>query len=457
MKSSNLDIGNVARQRIEWLVLGWSSFGLILFIATKDLWLGRTAFPQVPLIGLGHYLPTWVDTFCFIIVMTTLVWTIATSPILPIGGKAKARMSSLPTRWADIRWPLALFTDALVALVICNQHRLQPWAYLAWLTAILVFFCRPRRAVVLLRILVIGIYLHSAFMKFDYAFITTLGLSFLQPIKELFGFQMTWDMTDHILAAIFPVAEVLIGIGLIFRKSRRWAVLLAIGMHAALVYLLWRELNHELPVLVWNLYFIWQVVVLFGHDVTDKTHLAEPASAASVTTPDTPSFAAQLHTYGHPIAATVIAAAIFLPFLEPFGLFDLWPAWGLYAPRSSKCELYVDEASIDRLPERWRVGAEQYVDAEHGWSPGMEIGLPRKSLDQLSVPIYPQGRFQLGVALALVRNYELGNAATVVCEGTSHRMTGNRRRETFRGLSEIESAANRYWLNVEPRITSRDD
>lgn len=443
-----------AARRVEWLLLGWAVFGLILFVTTKPLWLGRTDFPQVPLIGIGHYIPTWFDTICFVIVITSLIWTIVTSPLQPIGKKPKSELPApeLRTRWAtEIRWPLALFTDALVVLVIGNQHRLQPWAYLAWLTAIVAFFCRPKQAIALLRVLVIGVYIHSAITKFDYAFISTLGLSFLKPIKELVGLQMNWGATDFVLASIFPAVELAIGIGLMFQKTRRWMVGLAVGMHIALTFILWRELHHELPVLIWNVYFIWQMVVLFG-DGSDSAlaSTGETLRTSDGQIIDPKSLLAELHAYGRPIAALMVGVALLLPLLEPAGLFDLWPSWGLYAPRASSCELYVDEDKIEKLPEIWRRDAKQFVDAEQGWTPGLEIGLSRKSLEQLKVPIYPQDRFQLGVALSIVREYELGDAATVVWEGTSNRMTGARKRKTYQG-NEIESAADRYWLNVEPR------
>ena len=431
---SALKIVDRSEQRIYWLRVGWALFGLLLFGVTWRLWTGQTEFPQIPLLNVGQLIPRGLDRVTFVVIMLSLM----VSLLISMFGR-QLRLAE----WVE-RLPVAAFCVPVVLTVVANQHRLQPWAYLAWLTAVVLVFCRTGKAVRLLRILVISVYVHSAISKLDHEFLTTLGPTFVSTIRDWMGVEGRGN-SDAIAAAVFPLTELLVGVGLCFQRSCRLAVAGALIMHLTLICLLSPfGLRHEPAVLIWNAYFIWQIVVLFGRP-NGEQGVSQPRDAHQQ------YLMSATRTLGEECASVLIGSAVLLPLLEPVGWFDHWPAWGLYAPRNGRCTLYFDDEAIDELPGWWNWELVDTLDEELGWSPGLEVPLSRESLRRLHVPIYPQDRFQLGVALALARQAGVGDAVKVVWEGASARMTGERERETFTGTREIEAAAKRFWLNVEPR------
>ena len=445
-------------QRARWLQIGWALFGLALFAMTWRLWvapaeLGPTDFPQVPLLALGQLLPRHLDRLGFVGILLSLAWS-ATMTLWP---RPSSEKDDKPEN-CRLHWlPIAVFCTVGGLLVLANQHRLQPWAYLAWLTAFVLLVCRPGRAVFLLRLMMVSVYLHSAVSKLDHEFLTTLGQTFLSTLTNpvtgnVDWLQDQWGSWNPIAVSVFPVTESVIGFGLCFRASRRWAVMMAVAMHIMLIGLLgpW-GLGHEPGVLIWNLYFIWQAATLFGWREHPE-HLTTPTANSGTTHRHGARHAAEFRwKVGEACATTLVGLAVALPMLESFGRFDHWLSWGLYAPRNSRCRLFIDEDARQRLPESWLRGATSSFDEQYGWTLGLEIQLSRQSLDRLDVPIYPQDRFQLGVALAIARRYGLEENVHAVLESASDRITGKRRREVLHGLAEIEAATDRFWFSAQPR------
>jgi len=67
----------------------------------------------------------------------------------------------------------------------------------------------------------------------------------------------------------------------------------------------------------------------------------------------------------------------------------------------------------------------------------------------LFVPVYPQARFQLAVAMADLQDYDEGYSITV--KGVADRWTGNRETETLTGTDLMKMRASKFWLNTAPR------
>ena len=111
---------------------------------------------------------------------------------------------------------------------------------------------------------------------------------------------------------------------------------------------------------------------------------------------------------------------------RPTAWFDLWPSWGLYASSAERVTLLVHRREIDRLPDdlrRFVLPADDPLDA---W---MTLRLDRWALEALGAPIYPQSRYQLGVAEAVIARYQLGHRARVIRWGLANRFTGKRRQD----------------------------
>jgi hypothetical protein len=193
-------------------------------------------------------------------------------------------------------------------------------------------------------------------------------------------------------------------------------------------------------VLIWNLLFIVQDVMLFGGSRTRS-----PAVSPAASSPKARSGRALA-----PLAAkALVSAVVLLPVLESFGWFDHWPAWGLYSSRGDYATMFVHRLALARLPEHLR----QYASIkERGdW---VELRIDRWALDALAAPIYPQARFQIGVAEGIARQWRLGPHVRVVRFGPASRLTGRRDQEVNAGQDAITLAASRFLLNAHPRAPS---
>lgn len=96
------------------------------------------------------------------------------------------------------------------------------------------------------------------------------------------------------------------------------------------------------------------------------------------------------------------------------GICDHWPAWEVYAPRSSRVEME-SKVSLGLMTQ----------STEQTTQPGAEpwLDMPQWSLSQLGVPIYPQGRFQLAVAMAVEEKFNWDRGFQVELKSESNRMT----------------------------------
>ena len=345
------------------------------------------------------------------------------------------------------RCGLIVFAIAFGMMVLIDQHRLQPWAYQFALIALLLVLVPGDRAVALVRVLTVGIYLHSALSKLDYSFLATNGQYLLSGLTDVAGVKLSRapETVRLWLAALLPVSELLVAIGLCFRRTLRWAVIASVLMHAALIVALgpW-SLDHELPVLIWNGYFIVQNIVLFGFN-------REPASFRPLFQPadeiDREYAATSFRSWS---ARGIVGLAILLPFLQPFGFFDVWPSWAVYASQPARARIIVARDAIDKLPTR----PSAIRDVRRSTVEGPRIlRVDRWSLDATKAPVYPGQRFEIGVAIALADRFELGDGIQVQLDSAANRWTGQRSSRTISGIEAIRQEAERYRLNAFPSRT----
>ncbi len=397
-------------------------FGLALVAVTWRLWTAQQVFPQVPFFRWLDGAPTWCQ------------W-VATAAM--IGGLAGALVAPRGGRWAPVA--LVTFAGGMSALVLVDQERLQPWAYQFALASLVLAVAEPRAALDLLRLLVIGFYFHSALSKLDYSFLHTLGQQFLEALAGTFGASIDgWNESLRLgAAAVFPGGELLIALGLCFVRTRLSALAAAVFLHVMLLVILgpW-GLQHKSGVLVWNLYFIVQDLLLFSNFAAQPS--SNPAGGAWCF----------LKTAAPWPVRAVVLASVLLPFLAPTTWFDLWPSWGLYAACAERVQLLVHRRELEHLPKELRSLTEASADADDPW---LTVRLDRWSLEALGAPIYPQSRYQLGVAEAVIARYGVMNRARVIRIGLAGRFTGKREHTLFARMPEIASAGADYFFNTRAR------
>jgi hypothetical protein len=150
--------------------------------------------------------------------------------------------------------------------------------------------------------------------------------------------------------------------------------------------------------------------------------------------------------------ATVIAGVvIFAPLLEPWGLWDHWPSWRVYSARPATVAFFVNESRVADLP----VNVQEFVGPPEPLGEWRPVSLDAWSFAELRCPVYPQERFRLAVALALTREYGLGEEVRVVVGLPPNRWTGEREMWELHGERAIAEASRRFVVNVEPRVGGR--
>ena len=413
---SCLDLGPVSVRRWRQIQLLWGLTVCLLMAVTWKLWIPQTEFPRIPLVGLLASVPEVIHW----IVLGLLVGSCLVS--LVIG----------PSRSYQ-RWGLVGFLLAACLLVALDQHRLQPWFYQCLLFALVMICCAPARAMPLLRALLVSVYVFSALGKFDYQFLHSLGPQFLEAGCQLVGISSTgWPAPLSVLVSgLFPAVEILGAVGLLVPQLRKPAMVALVSMHLGLLLVLGPlGLDHRPGVLAWNLSFVFQVLLLFGGSTGSSD------VAPNQVTADSPRAVRFSYLFG---------TILLLPLLEPVGFLDHWLAWGLYSPRNSRVTLEVYEPQAGLLPAT----VQPFIRAVRQRDDMVQVRMDLWSLESLGVSIYPQGRFQLGVATSLLR--KSGTRAFVVTrQSMSHRFTGQRSTIEIKDLAALERELGKFIINADP-------
>ncbi len=405
----------------------WTALTSIALLAvTWRLWTPQTIFPQVPALAILRSAPGWLD------------WAALSGVVLSLIGIATLK------RPQSITIACGLLLVCLLALFSLDQHRFQPWAYELAMFAIVWMTYRDDRRLQCMRWLLISIYAYSALGKLDFEFSHTVGQQMLSVVLRTVGVEPSKlpDTARLIIVASFPLAELAVAVGLAlgtkWRRVQRIAGCIAILVHIGLIAVLGPfGLNHRLGVLVWNAQVAIQAYWLF---------VAKQATAPSPRPLRWPRHWRERLGFG------VIVTAIILPITERSGLWDHWPSWALYAPHSSRVKVEVAAAAVKKLPDSLRpLVAEPMLD-ENEIAVWRDVPIGVWSLATLDTPIYPQARFQLGVAAQIAAEVDSDFQLRVTVLGTASRWSGLRREETFTSRQQLLNASKRFWLNSSPRM-----
>ncbi len=437
----------------------WSLLcAICLFAVSYKLWLPQSEFPQVPAFWFANG-PALGGFF------HAAQWCLL--PLIFISLFSQLLIRRDAWRLQAGTWT---FLSCLLLSGLFDQHRLQPWAYqfffvfLFLLPGTFTNIQTPPNVADLIalqrcRWLAISIYLFSAISKFDYLFVQSMGTQFLDSILGLVN--IAPNRIDGVLRAVivstFPLGELIVGVGLATGRFPKLFTTLAVVTHAVLLLILGPlGQNHQWGVLLWNVFFIGQAYLLFW----PSKHLAvNPAGQSTDLQPDKskgsllPAIKPALRVYVSEKLATIgFWFVLLFPLTQWLGICDHWLAWELYAPRGSRVQVYVAAVQIENENNPDLNSLAPFVGQRQEGQVALwqEIRIDRWSLQSLGVPIYPEDRFQLGIALAIANRLTSQRDIEVLWQGPADRWTGKRAQQRLSGKREIELFCQRFFLNTRP-------
>ena len=370
----------------------------------------------------------WAATLAGLIAATWRLWMpVRSTPLLPpiealgatperllasaLGGLALGLLVAMfgPGRWRGRGIALTLL--ALAAVMAVDQLRWQPWAWHALLAGAILANAPPREATALLRLVAVAVYAYSGLAKLDAEFAATLGQQFLSTMA--LPLDALSESTRTALALAGPCLELALACLLLIASWRgRWrrgaligVVLFHVGTIVALSPI---GLGHSLGVLLWNVGFAAQTALLFRP-----------------TAPPSERPASQWRRVRR-IAWLAAGLAILAPALTPFGWWDRWPGWALYAPGGERATLLIHDAAVERLPD----SLQSHVGASD--SPWRPVALDAWILQETGAPLYPQNRVFKALTRWLAGRYPLTGRIQVIEQSAADRWTRDRTERTIK-------------------------
>ena len=277
------------------------------------------------------------------------------------------------------KFPVAAAVVAFAALAFFDQTRLQPWAYeYALIFAALALGSGGEdggeaRTLAHVQILIASLYVWSGTQKLNYTF----AHETLPKLLENFVSTGAWPLGA--LGVAVAASEIALGLGLLVRRTRRAAVVLAVAMHLAILVLLVAQ-DYNRIVWLWNAALIALVAAAFWgcrQTVTAAWRRAHDRRSAA--------------------GKAIVAAAVALPALSFFGLWDAYLAGALYSGNTETAVIRTNESLLAGLPARARAVVIETKNGEK-WLPLFEWALA-----DVNVPAYPARRVSRAVAREVCR------------------------------------------------------
>jgi hypothetical protein len=351
------------------------------FLLSWKLWISSRLFPLAPISNRLPEIPYPIDYIWFLSLLALL-----------------AVISFLPRS----RKVVLIFVFLAALLSLWDQTRWQPWfyQYLFMLAAfgLLVWkkneTRRNRAALDACRLIVASIYFWSGVQKLNVTFIREtwpdiaafLPSSWQAPVAHLPSY----------LILVMPLIEMFIGLGLLTRRFRNGAVLVAMATHLAILILLIAS-GENVVVWPWNVAMTLFVWILFWQDKeTTARRIVSGKKAFQI---------------------LVLILFGLLPSLSFFGLWDSYLSSALYSGNTYQTAVYLGPAVLARLPAAIH---------PHVWqkSEPFFLDINRWAYAELRVPVYPEPRVFRQVARRICK-YAEGERVSLWIKQKPHPFTGS--------------------------------
>jgi len=330
---------SAAERRLKIAIAAALFAGLAL---SPKLWLSERVYPATPVAAFLRPIPAPLDYVLYGAMLAMLV------------------AIAVVARPAELIW---FFAGVAITVALFDQSRWQPWFY-QYLIMLIAVGLGGGGALNTCRLVMICTYFWSGLQKTNGDF-----------IHNVFPY-MTGSMGAILnpLAFLAPLIEVTIGIGLLTRRFRTYAIYAAIAMHAFILLAIgpFGQSSNSV-VWPWNVAMICFLIILFWQSDVSPGEIVWPAEGI----------------YQRVVLVLVGVAPL-------FSFFNLWDGYlssALYSGVRNTGVVYVTDALKDRLPKE--IGGHIYPSNK----PGTSILILRDwSMSELNAGIYPEPRIYKSLA-----------------------------------------------------------
>lgn len=377
---------------------------IVLMLATHRLWTGNSPLPQIPWFRFGTGIPLWFDRS----ILGLLLLSCGVMVLRPVHPN--------PARiWR-------LYIAIVACLVLLDQNRLQAWTWEFLLLAATFVLAPTSQRIPVARWIPIAAYFYSAVSKLDQTFLTQAGP---RLVVELFG------IPDHArpgwvtcLVWLLPLGELLMVMLLARPTTRMWGLRLSLLMHVTLILALGPfGLKHEWGVVLWNVYFVCQNLILY-------LPAAEPSPPVRWS----------------PLLRAWVVILMTYPALAWIDRCDPWPAWVVYSERPTRVIARIHVEAISQLPAEFQ----SYVEPPPPLGEWAAVNLDSQSFQLLHTPLSPAGHYRLALWLAETQSIPHDFVGADIILPPS-RLTGQREILELRSRQQIQQHAAQRWWNSNSR------
>lgn len=391
--------------RLRWVRAAIAIAFLSGIALSPRLWLSHDR--EYPLVAVADFLPR-LGTPLEAVLLAGLVASLVAVAVLPRS-----------------RAPLVLALGIALGLALFDQNRWQPWVY-QYVLMLAALTMTPRQAgersktarvaLGVCAFIVIAIYFWSGLSKIGAAFRLDTFPWLLEPLVG--------DLPPFLapLAYAVPVVEVSIGLGLVWRRTRPYAVVGAILMHSFILLSIGPlGRNWNTVVWPWNVAMVAFVVLLFWRlDATPNRRLLRGLRCSPRTTQ---AFAC--------VIAGLVGVA---PLLNLFGRWDSYLSAELYSGSTIDGVVLPSRALINQLPQ----SARRLVVASDA---GPALFLFDWAIEDLNVPAYPAQRVLKRVGGSMCSWSDTPDALRLAIRERPDVLSGQRT-VTFYGCGDLPRGKN---------------
>jgi hypothetical protein len=332
---------SVVERRLKIAIAAALFAGLAL---SPRLWLSERVYPMTPVLTILRSIPAPLDYLLYAALLAALVVIAA---------------AARPDKW------IFLFAALAIVLGLFDQSRWQPWFYQYLVMLIALGVCNPEEALNTCRLVLVCTYFWSGLQKANVDFIHTVFPFMMGPLAQ---FLPLW------LGFLAPVMEVGIGVGLLMRRFRTYAIYAAIAMHAFILVAIGPfGQNSNSVVWPWNIAMICFLIILFRQR------------------PELP--AGEIIRPRGIYQMLVLLLFGIAPTLSFFNIWDAYLSSALYAGVRNTAVVYVTDALKSRLPKE----IVEHVYPSNKPGTGILI-LKDWSMSELNAGIYPEPRIYKNLA-----------------------------------------------------------